>query len=158
MATPIRGSARSRPLGTLWLASLVSTALATLPAAAHLLELPNKMRLSRDQYLTVQQIYRGWSLTGIPVLCALASTTALVIRARARGRGRPARLALAALLCIAGTQAIFWSLTFPANRLTKSWKELPPRWEAVRRRWEYSHAAAALLDFAAMGSLIRAYS
>ena len=32
---------------------------------AHLFELPNKIHLSREDYLTVQQIYRGWALLGI---------------------------------------------------------------------------------------------
>jgi hypothetical protein len=42
--------------------SLVLVALALAPAMAHLLELPNKITLSREDYLTVQQIYRGWAL------------------------------------------------------------------------------------------------
>jgi hypothetical protein len=133
--------------------SLVSTALATMPAVAHILELPGKMKLTRDQYLTAQQIYRGWALAAVPVVSALASTAALVLGERRRGR--PARLALGGLLCFAGAQGIFWSLIFPANQLTNNWTELPPRWEAVRARWEYSHAAAAMLDFFALGLLIR---
>ena len=45
--------------------------IASAPALAHLLELPNKIGLSRDDYLIVQQIYRGWALLGIVVLSAL---------------------------------------------------------------------------------------
>jgi hypothetical protein len=44
--------------------SLLFAALALAPALAHLLELPNKIGLSRDNYLVVQQIYRGWALSG----------------------------------------------------------------------------------------------
>jgi hypothetical protein len=40
--------------------SLLFAALALAPALAHLLELPNKIGLSRDNYPVVQQIYRGW--------------------------------------------------------------------------------------------------
>jgi len=36
--------------------SLLFVALALAPSAAHLLELPTKLALSRDDYLTVQQI------------------------------------------------------------------------------------------------------
>jgi hypothetical protein len=46
--------------------SLLFAALALAPALAHLLELPNKINLSRDDYLTVQQIYKGWALVSIP--------------------------------------------------------------------------------------------
>jgi hypothetical protein len=41
--------------------SLLFAALALAPAMAHLLELPNKINLSREDYLKVQQIYRGWA-------------------------------------------------------------------------------------------------
>jgi hypothetical protein len=39
--------------------SLLFAALALAPALAHLLELPKKIGFSRDDYLTVQQIYRA---------------------------------------------------------------------------------------------------
>jgi hypothetical protein len=54
--------------------SLIFVALALAPAMAHLLELPNKMPLSHDAYLTVQQICRGWALLGFVVAGALLST------------------------------------------------------------------------------------
>lgn len=38
--------------------SLLFCALALAPALAHLLELPNKIGLSHDEYLVVQQIAR----------------------------------------------------------------------------------------------------
>jgi hypothetical protein len=65
--------------------SLLFAALALAPALAHLLELPNKIGLSRDNYLVVQQIYRGWALLGIVVLGALLST---LILSDARHPGR----------------------------------------------------------------------
>jgi hypothetical protein len=54
--------------------SLLFAGLAMAPAFAHLLELPNKINLPRDEYFTVQQIYRGWALLGIVVVGALLST------------------------------------------------------------------------------------
>ena len=51
--------------------NLLFTVFALAPALAHLLELPNKIGLSRDDYLIVQQIYRGWALLGIGMLSAL---------------------------------------------------------------------------------------
>jgi hypothetical protein len=66
--------------------SLLFAALALAPAMAHLLELPNKINLSREDYLTVQQIYRGWALLGFVVAGALLSTLALAITVRHEAR------------------------------------------------------------------------
>lgn len=136
---------------TLQLAAILLTAVAMAGGWAHLLELPRKMRLPREDYLTVQQIYRGWALLGVAVVGALASTAALTVLQR--GTGAPFHLALAATLCIALSLVVFFSVTFPANRATENWTVLPEGWEALRRRWEYSHAAGALLYFVALAAL-----
>jgi hypothetical protein len=133
--------------------SLLFTAFAMAAAFAHAFELPNKMRLSAEEYLTVQQIYRGWSLLGIVVFGALLSTFILTVTARGTALFR---YALIAFLCILGTQVIFWTLTFPVNQQTRNWTFLPENWTALRDRWEYSHAAGAVLDLGAMVSLILA--
>jgi hypothetical protein len=44
---------------------------------AHLLELLNKINLSHENYLTVQQIYHGWALLGIIIAGELFSVGAL---------------------------------------------------------------------------------
>jgi hypothetical protein len=132
--------------------SLLFVILAAAPTFAHLLELPNKIGLSREDYLTVQQIYRGWALAGIFIFGALLSTLILTIMVRRR---RAAFIpALIALLCIVGTQALFWMFTYPANRQTNNWTALPENWAALRRQWEYSHAASAGLNFIALIALI----
>ncbi len=131
---------------------LLFTALAAAPALAHLLELPNKIGLPRDAYLTVQRIYDGWALLGFVVYAALFSTLALAILTRQRAR--EFRYALAAFLCIAGTQAVFWTFTFPMNQVTQNWTVLPDNWMAVRAQWEYSHAASAVLNLAALVATI----
>jgi hypothetical protein len=133
------------------LAALLFVALAFAPAAAHLLELPNKMSFSREDYQVAQQVYRGWAWLGIVVFGALLCTLALAL---VRARRRLAFAApLAAFLCIAGTQAIFWTFTYPANVQTANWTVLPEAWEALRRQWEYSHAASAVLNLAALLTL-----
>ena len=136
---------------TIYFLSLLFVALALGPAMAHLLELLNKIDLSRDEYLTVQQIYRGWSLLGIVVFGALLSTLALTITLR--HKRKPFIFALIAFLCIAGTQIIFWTYTYPTNQITNNWTVLPENWATLRRQWEYSHAASALLNLLAMISL-----
>jgi hypothetical protein len=132
--------------------SLVLVALALGPALAHLLELPNKIGLSRDEYLVVQQIYRGWALLGFVVIPALLSTLALAVLVRRRpGEFGPA---LTAFLALLGSQVVFWTFTFPANQQTANWTILPDNWAALRRQWEYSHAAAAILDLVALLGVI----
>lgn len=136
---------------TIYFLSLVFAALALVPSMAHLLELPNKMSLTRDEYLVVQQIYRGWALLGIVVFGALISTLLLTITVR---RDRNAFVfALISFLCIAGTQIVFWTYTFPTNQITNNWTMLPDNWADLRRQWEYSHATSALLNLLAMISL-----
>jgi hypothetical protein len=132
--------------------ALLFAALALAPALAHLLELPNKIGLSRDEYFTVQQIYSGWALLGIVVFGALFSTLALAILVRKRRREFVP--ALIAFLCIAATQAVFWTFTFPANEQTANWTVLPENWAALRVQWEYSHAASAVLNLIAFIAVI----
>jgi hypothetical protein len=132
--------------------SLLFCSLALAPALAHLLELPNKIGLPRDEYLVVQQIYAGWWMLGVFVFGALLSTLALTIVARKR----PGELgpALTAFLCIVTAQAIFWTFTFPANQQTANWTRLPDNWPELRIQWEYSHAAGAMLNLVAFIAVI----
>lgn len=132
--------------------SLLFAALALAPALAHLLELPNKMGLSRDEYLVVQQIYRGWSMLGVLVFGALLSTLLLTILVRKRPGEFGA--ALTAFLALAGTQVVFWIFTFPMNQRTANWTILPDHWGALRMQWEYSHAASAVLNLVALVAVI----
>ena len=119
---------------------------------AHLLELPNKIGLSREDYLVVQQIYSGWALLGIVVFGALLST--LVLTLMVRRQPKVFALTLLAFLCVAGAHVVFWIFTFPANQLTSNWTVLPENWMALRARWEYSHAAGAVLNLIAFIMLV----
>jgi len=139
-------------LNAVRLVAIVLTALTMAAGFAHLFELPNKIRLPREAYLTVQQIYRGWALLGIVVVGALASTLALAIMVREQRRMFIG--ALVALSCLVGTQIIFWVFTYPVNQATNNWTVAPENWQEMRARWEYSHAVAACLDFAALIALV----
>jgi hypothetical protein len=128
--------------------ALVLTALALIPAGAHFFELPNKIGLPQDQYFIVQNIYRGWALFGLVLFPALGAALALTIALR---HHRAAYwLALAGFLCIAATLVIFFTWTYPANVATSNWTVVPANWEALRTRWEYAHAANAVLTFIAL--------
>jgi hypothetical protein len=136
----------------LYFFSLLLVALALGPGLAHVLELPNKIGLSAQEYMTVQQIYRGWAWLGAVLLGALGSTLGVAVSVR---EVRPAfTLALIAFFCLASQLAVFFLFTYPVNRLTENWTFLPEGWEALRVRWEYSHAVSALLVFAALAALV----
>lgn len=135
----------------LHLVAVLLTALSMSAGWAHLLALPNKMALSHDDYLTVQQIYRGWAWLGFVVVGALVSTLALAVVQRTQGVR--AGHSVVAALCIALALVVFFSITFPVNQATQNWMMLPSNWETLRARWEWSHAVGALLYLVALVSL-----
>ncbi len=87
---------------------------------------------TRDEYLIVQQIYRGWALLGVLIFGAMKCTRALSVLVRKRRRDFA--LVLAAFLCIAAGLAVFFAFTFPANQATNNWTVLPDNWESLRTR------------------------
>jgi hypothetical protein len=128
--------------------AIVLTALALVPAGAHLFELPNKLGLDQNAYFIVQNIYRGWALFGIVLFGALAANLALAIMLR-RQRA-PFWLASAGLLLVAATLVIFFIWTYPANQATSNWTVVPANWQQLRTTWEYAHATNAVLTFLAL--------
>ena len=131
--------------------AVILTALAFIPAGAHLFALPNKIDLPRDAYLSVQGIYAGWAWFGIVYLAALVLNAVLAIRLR---RQRQAfRFAMMAALCFVAFFAIFFTWTFPANQATANWTSLPDDWSRLRREWEYSHAGNAVVMLIALCSV-----
>jgi hypothetical protein len=128
--------------------AVILTALALVPAGAHLFELPNKIGLEQEPYFIVQTIYRGWALFGLPLFGALAANLALAVAARRQPA--PFWLALAAFVLVAATLAIFFTWTYPANQATSNWTVVPENWRELRSQWEYAHAANAGLTFLAL--------
>jgi uncharacterized membrane protein len=132
-------------LKTIQFLSVILTALALVPGGARFFELPNKIGLPKDQYFTVQAIYRGWALFGIPLLGAvIADLAATILYRRQPGAFW---LALLALILMAGSLAVFFTWTYPANQATANWTVAPENWQELRRQWEYSHAVNAVLTF-----------
>jgi hypothetical protein len=134
----------ARASNVVFFVALLASALVLGPALAHLLELPNKIDLPRDEYFIVQKAYRGWSqiawVLGIQVVALLAATIL------SRTERRVMILTLLALACVLAAQGFFWTFTYPANAVTANWTVAPDNWEELRRRWEYSHAAGATLQ------------
>ena len=137
-------------LTALRLGTVLLTALALVPAGAHLLELPNKIGLPREAYLIAQGLYRGWATLGAVWIGALLANLVLAAALRRRGQRAAWRAALGAGLLLALSLAVVFAGTGPAHQATATWTVLPPGWEALRRQWEYAHAANAVLVFLAL--------
>jgi len=128
--------------------AIMFTALALVPSGAHLAALPNKMAMAQAAYFVAQQIYAGWALFGIILSGALVANLAHAIVLRKLGRSFG--YALASFLLIAANLTIFFVWTFPTNQATNNWTVVPKNWNALRIQWEYSHAANAVVTFAAL--------
>jgi uncharacterized membrane protein len=128
--------------------AVMLTALALVPAGAHFFEMPNKIGLSQEQYFTVQGIYRGWALFGFVLLGAIGTN---LVNAILSWDEPPAFwFALLASLLMVASLAIFSVWTYPANQATSNWTVAPANWANLRRQWEYSHAANAVMTFLAL--------
>ena len=153
--------------------TLMLVALAMVPAAAHALELPGKMRLSRDVYLTVQRIYYpGFTIAGLAEVFSMLAALALVfITSR---ESAAFALSLGALVLLLAMHAIYWAIIAPVNkvwlkaerlsqtgetffRMNDDHDEVPPaEWTSLRNRWEYSHVVRAVLVTIALALLASA--
>jgi hypothetical protein len=142
-------------------------------ALAHALEWPGKLRLDREQYLTVQPIYYPGFTIGGGVAEAggiLATLALLLMTSRGSAQFWLIAGALAALIV---THLIFWVMTQPVNRAWLRETELtaPARrffgtdasspapaadWQALRNRWEGSHALRAVASMLGLILLVTA--
>lgn len=132
--------------------AIVFVALYLVPSGAHLIELPNKMGLDPEAYMTVQQIYRGWALAGLVLLGALVSTLLLAIFSRSQTT--PFWFASAGFLLMLVATVIFFIWVFPANQATENWTCAPDNQDVLRAQWEYGHAAGALATLAAFLAIV----
>jgi hypothetical protein len=150
---------------------LLTVLLVTIAFAlslAHALELPGKLRLTKDAYAAVQLIYYpGFTIGGFSEPMSVLFTVILLFFMPFRSTDF--WLTLVALLGLIGMQLVYWLLTHPVN---KFWLEdssssrvgagffalgkegtRPEDWTRLRDRWEYSHVARtgfALVSFLAL--------
>jgi len=138
------------------LLALVVAIAALLAPAAHVLEMPNKLRLDGPLWLAVQQsLYRGWGpFVGAPTEIGGFVLT-LVCFAFARTR-RARALWIAAATCYVVMLLAFFMFNAPVNAAIDSWTAatLPVDWTSYRAKWETGHAIAAVF---AAGALIFVY-
>lgn len=148
--------------------NLILVVLALVPALAHALELPGKLRLTKDAYLAVQPIYYpGFTVAGIAEPLAILSSAVLV--AVTPRSGAAFWLTLAGLLALIAMHAVYWFVTHPVNKVWLQGGRLQGAgagffsfasgsaagtadWTALRDRWEYSHVVRAVL--AALGFVV----
>lgn len=160
--------------------SLILVVLAMVPALAHSLELPGKLRLTKDAYFAVQPIYYpGFTIAGVSEPAAIISTIILLVLTP---RGvEDFWLTLVALVGLIGMHAVYWLITHPVNNFWLQGKKLSGLgssffslgsgsnqgsqsdtstvdWTNLRDRWEYSHVARAGLAFISFITLVIAIS
>jgi hypothetical protein len=139
-------------LPTLQALAVISVALLLVPTGAHIFEMPNKLALAPQDYLTVQKIYRGWDLFGFVIAASLLATAAHAYFVRSNRESL--QWSLLALIGIVCTQLLFWTLIYPLNELTQNWSVLPSDFENARRQWEYAHGACFALNLMSLGAII----
>ncbi len=144
----------------LHIVSLLLVSFAMALSLAHALELPGKMRLDKDAYMTVQQIYYpGFTAGGFSEVAALVTLVAL-LSLQPYGTAQ-FWWSAAALALLAAVHAIYWIFTHPVNnfwlkdvklsgfgnsffsRFAGTGRE--DEWKRLRDVWEYSHVARAIL-------------
>ncbi|MEZ2127072.1 MULTISPECIES: anthrone oxygenase family protein [unclassified Sinorhizobium] len=163
-------------LTILQLVSVCLTTVALVTSLAHVLELPGKMRLEREAYVTTQSIYYpGFTIAGFGEILAIVATLALII---ATPRGDPSfRWIMLALIALIAMHGCYWLLTHPVNSFWLRDQRLEglgqrffsagsvdpaaettegddKLWRRYRDRWEYSHAIRAIFAVVAFLSLL----
>jgi len=156
---------------------LVAVAMAL--TLAHALELPGKMRLTKDVYYAMQHIYYpGFTIGGFAEPASLILTIILLFFTPLGSADFC--LTLVALLGLIGMQATYWLFTHPVNKFWLQGQKLSGLgsgffslganrsrplnksragdWTDLRNRWEYSHVARAGLAFASLTTLVIAIS
>jgi hypothetical protein len=123
----------------------------------HVMEIPGKLRLRGEQWLTVQHnLYGAFGPPlGSPIeVASIALTWVVFLLVPRRG---PARLwTLAAAICVtAGLVEWFW-LVSPMNAIIVGLtaQNLPADWTEVRNQWEIGHALHALLFGSGFSALV----
>jgi hypothetical protein len=161
---------------TLQVVTVLLVAVAMALSLAHALELPGKLRLSRETYLAVQPIYfPGFTVGGaVGEAGGLIATFTLLLATP--GGSRAFWLTLSAFVALLVMHATYWLVTHPVNNFWLQGSNLKGfgarffsfdplqrkartgalDWTALRDRWEYSHVLRSVLGLASLGLLVAA--
>ncbi len=142
----------------LWrLATIMFTALSMGPAICHLLELPAKIALDGALWLRLLQTLYPPAFGTIGAFFEVgAVVTAVVLVFLVRQRRPAFGWTLLGAFCLIASHLAFWIWVAPVNAtmapLTP--ETLPADWMRLRDRWEYTHAARAILQIMALAALV----
>ena len=164
-------------LNFLKILTVVVVAVEMALALAHALELPGKMRLTKDAYFAVQRIYYpGFTIGGMSEPAGFIATLVLLFLT---ATGSVAFwLTLVALTGLVGMQIVYWIFIHPVNKVWMQGETLSsagsgffglgrsqiqsrgrdPEWTELRNRWEYGHVARAALAAMSFIALVIAIS
>ncbi len=153
--------------------SVIVVAIVLTTTLAHALELPGKMRLSKNEYLTVQPIYYpGFTIAGFAEPAGVLILLLLMFVTP----GTAFWLMLGAFLALLLMHLLYWILIHPINNFWlkdirlkglgagffgsglfgRGKASATVDWTTLRDRWEYSHAARALLAMIGLILLVTA--
>ena len=151
--------------------SVLLVAITMALSLAHALELPGKLRLSKEDYLAVQPIYYpGFTFGGIAEPVSVIVVIVLLFWISGQSAFW---LAVGALTALAAVNAIYWLVVHPVNNFWLKDFELKGAggaffktgasgydhagevdWIAYRNRWEGGHIARAVLSLIALALLV----
>lgn len=146
------------------LVSLFLVVATVIPSVAHVLELPGKLRLTREQYFAVQRIYYpGFTVIGAAEPLSILAVAALLALTP---RGTTMFwLITGAMLASVLTHVFYWTLTAPVNKVWLRDETLSggaerffaaggnvaeSDWTVLRDRWEWSHLYRAAASVTAL--------
>ena len=153
--------------------TVVVVAVAMALTLAHALELPGKLRLSKEQYLATQPIYYpGFTIGGAAEPLGVLLTLVLLLMTPYASTSF--WLTAAALATLVAMHAAYWLLTHPVNnfwlkdvqlkgagaaffgfdRLAQHGDAGGADWSSLRDRWEVSHVVRAVLGMASFILLV----
>jgi hypothetical protein len=158
----------------LQIVTILLVAVAMAMALAHALELPGKMRLSKEAYLAMQPIYYPGFTIGGTVGEAGGMLATLLLAFLTPAGSVEFWLTLGAFLSLLAMHAVYWVVTHPVNNFwLKDFKltgfgagffsfGIPrrngssPDGTVLRDRWEYSHVWRAVLALLSLTLLVAA--
>jgi Domain of unknown function (DUF1772) len=163
-------------LNVLQVLTVILVAMAMGLALAHALELPGKLRLTKDAYYAMQPIYYPGFTIGGGIGEAGGTILTITLLVLIPFGNADFWLTLVALLGLIGMQAVYWLFTHPVNKFwlqdeklsgfgsgffsfgTNKEERRPVSWTELRDRWEYSHVARAGFAFVSLLALVIAVS
>jgi hypothetical protein len=140
-----------------YFATLVLTALLMGTSFAHALEMPQKLHVDGQLWLTFQHtLYPYFAYVGAPVELG-SIVAAAVLSYLVRAQRSAFFFALGAVACLSIAFFVVWlGFTNPVNAQTAQWTaaSMPADWSSWRSQWEYSHLIRFVLHFIGFSALL----